>query len=252
MNVSTISIITPTYNSENFIEKTIQSVSSQTYKNYEHLIIDDCSSDQTIDIVQKYKKSDSRIKLIKMANNGGAAKARNVGIKSAKSKYIAFIDSDDIWEPDKLKKQLEFMEKTQATFSYTAYQIIKEDGKPIEKYIDTEAKHIVNYKDMLLKKSTLGCSTVMLDKERIGDEIEMPLIRTGQDYALWLKLLKNGHNAYCLNEALTRYRIVSNSISRNKIKKARRQWQIYREIEKISLIPAFWYFINYAYRAVSR
>ena len=246
-----VSIITPTYNAEKFIEETIKSVSAQTYENYEHLIIDDCSSDLTVNIIEKYQSYDNRIKLIKAPTNGGAAEARNIGIKSASSKYIAFIDSDDIWEENKLKKQLEFMEQTQAAFSYTAYQIIKEDGELTNKCIDEKAKPIVNYKDMLRKKSTLGCSTVMLDKERIG-EIEMPLIRTGQDYALWLKLLKNGYNAYCLNEVLTRYRIVSNSISRNKFKKAKRQWQIYRKIEKINLIPALWYFTNYAYRAVSR
>ena len=251
MKKPTISIITPTYNAEKFISDTIESVKNQTFKEYEHIFIDDCSKDNTVNIIESYANSDDRIKLIKLTENSGAAVARNTGLSKASAKYIAFLDSDDIWEPEKLAKQLTFMQSNSYSFSYTAYQLVKENGEPYGKIIDKNAKDSVNYHDMLCKRSTLGCSTVMLDRESI-DKIEMPLIRTGQDYGLWLDILKRGHTAHCLHETLTHYRIVANSISRNKVKKAMRQWQIYREIEQVSLPLSAWYFANYAYRVLVR
>ena len=140
----------------------------------------------------------------------------------------------------------------QANFSFTAYELIDVNGKKLNKVIDLQGDNVhFSYRDMLLKRATLGCSTVMLKKTSF-DDIAMPLIRTGQDYALWLKLLKQGERAYLINEVLMQYKIMPNSISRNKKKKAMRQWQIYRDIESLSFLLSVKYFISYAWRAVFR
>ncbi|WGL29291.1 glycosyltransferase family 2 protein [Pectobacterium brasiliense] len=245
-----ISIITATYNSEKFILQTYQSILEQDCESWEWLVTDDCSQDSTWKILLDISKNDCRVKVKKNIINSGAAISRNKSLEDAQGRFIAFLDSDDIWVKGKLKAQTEFMLNSECYFSFTAYSLINENGESLDKHIDIDSMAVVSYKDMLLKKSTLGCSTVILDREFFG-KIQMPLLRTGQDYALWLSLLKKT-DAYFLKMTLTKYRIVSNSISRNKFKKALRQWQIYREIERINLFKSLWYFCNYAYRAVSR
>ncbi len=250
-NRNLVTIIIPTYNSEKFIEKTLSSVIQQSYPNFEVCIVDDASTDSTVNKIKKIMQEDSRINLTVNDKNSGAAITRNLALKQAKGRYVAFLDADDIWKPKKLEKQLKFMEENNYYFSFTAYQLIDEDGKKLNKYVDVNSKREVGYHDMLAKKATIGCSTVIIDQTKIG-KLQMPLIRTGQDYALWLKILRNGNKAYRFPEVLTDYRIVPGSISRNKIKKAKRQWQIYRSLEKLGLIEAVWYFSNYAWRAVFR
>ena len=174
-----------------------------------------------------------------------------MAIQAAHGKYIAFLDADDMWEPNKLEEQLEFMKSRGIGFSYTAYSLMSINGDLLGRSIDLEARDQVDYVDMLCKRSTIGCSTVMLDRDITGP-ITMSSVRTGQDYGLWLSILRTGVQAYCLRKPLTRYRIVPGSISRNKIRKALRQWQIYREYENLSLVPSLWYFLNYAFRAVFR
>ncbi len=245
-----VSVITPTYNSEKFIMETYSSLVSQTFQKWEWLVTDDCSTDNTYSILLKLSENDDRIKVFRNNFNSGAAHTRNVSILRAKGDFLAFLDSDDLWVPEKLEKQIFFM-KDSIDFSFTAYSVISEDGYAINKIVDSNIYGGFTYADMLKKKATLGCSTVMLRKNAFCD-ISMPLIKTGQDYALWLKLLKQGGQAYIFNEVLTKYRIVSNSISRNKFKKAKRQWQIYREIENISLYLAIICFCHYAWRAVFR
>lgn len=246
-----ISIITPVYNAEDSIYKTFESILNQNYIDYEWIITDDFSSDSTSKILEKISEKDSRIKIFKNIQNSGAAVSRNNSIKHATGDFIAFIDSDDLWLPEKLEKQVAFMEENNIDFSFTAYEIIDADGNPTGQKVDTHLTSPVTYEDMLRKKATLGCSTVMLRRSAFED-ISMPLIRSGQDYALWLKLLKTGVKAYPMNEVLTQYRILPNSISRNKFKKAKRQWQIYREIEKLSLFKSIECFCYYAWRAVFR
>lgn len=245
-----VTIITPTYNSEAFIRQTYSCILAQTYQQWEWLVTDDCSNDQTWDILKKLAYNDCRVKVARNNSNSGAAITRNNSIIRARGYFLAFIDADDLWTPDKLEKQIDFMGKD-VNFSFTAYEIIDENGVSVNKFIDKHHFGAFSYEDMLRKKATLGCSTVMIRKNAFKD-LHMPNIRTGQDYALWLKLLRSGQKAYLLNQPLTKYRIVSGSISRNKFRKAKRQWQIYRKIENLGILKSCICFSYYAFRAVFR
>ena len=248
-----VSIITASFNSEKYISKTIESIINQSYTNWELLITDDYSTDNTIEIIESYKKKDSRIKIFKLEKNSGAAVARNNSINNSKGKYLAFLDSDDLWESNKLHEQVFFMKDNNIYFSFTAYMIIDDNGNSTGKTVDLSQKGSFSYKDMLAKKATLGCSTVLLVKKTFEGLLSMPLLRTGQDYAFWLKLLKNtNQDAHILPIALTLYRINPNSISRNKFKKAKRQWAIYRNNENLNLVKSSYYFCFYTFRAIFR
>ncbi|EGQ8339622.1 glycosyltransferase [Vibrio parahaemolyticus] len=246
-----VSIITPAYNSSKYIYKTYESIKKQSFEDWEWIVVDDCSTDETTDIINGIIKDDDRVNLVINSTNSGAAASRNRGIDVAKGTYIAFIDSDDVWLPEKLDRQYKYMLNNQVEFSFTAYNVVNEDGSKVLCTVDTTAPDEITYKDHLKKRATLGCSTVMVSKEFVGTK-RMPDIRSGQDYAFWLSLLKSDTNAFCLKEILTSYRITPGSISRNKIKKARRQWQIYRELEKLSLVYSIECFLNYAFRAIFR
>ncbi|OBT13672.1 glycosyl transferase family 2 [Vibrio sp. UCD-FRSSP16_10] len=245
-----VSIITPTYNSEKTLEKTYESILSQNYANWEWLVTDDCSTDDTYSMLKGLSKKDYRILINRNEINSGAAVSRNQSIDRASGKYIAFIDSDDAWEPSKLSTQIKLMEEKCLSFTFTAFEMVDSDKRHIST-VDTHLTAELDYKDMLKKKATLGCSTVVLKRELISD-IRMPLIRTGQDYAYWLSILRLGGKAYPINEILTKYSVLPNSISRNKFNKAKRQWQIYREIEGLDLPTSISCFLFYAYRAVFR
>lgn len=245
-----ISIITPTYNADRFIKDVYSCLVSQTHQCWEWLVTDDCSTDETYSILLEISASDSRVKPLRNLVNSGAAVTRNNSLCRVTGDFIAFIDSDDIWHSDKLKSQLIFM-GDDIKFSFTAYKMISEDGCDLGKTVDTHHSTPIYYSDMLKKKATLGCSTVML-RRGVIDDLTMPLLRTGQDYALWLKILKTGICAHALTNVLTEYRIVSGSISRNKFKKAKRQWYIYREIENLSVFSSSYCFLFYAWRAVFR
>ena len=167
--------------------------------------------------------------------------------------YLAFCDSDDIWKSNKLGTQLKFMMQKNISFCFFVYEIINDKGVPMDITVDSSQSGSFTYVDMLKKKATLGCCTVMLKKKSFEGLLEMPNIRTGQDYAFWLKLLKNSiHNAHILPKTLSEYRISIDSISRNKFKKAMRQFYIYGSIEKISLVKSLYYFSFYAFRALFR
>ncbi|WP_422529156.1 glycosyltransferase family 2 protein [Serratia fonticola] len=246
-----VSIIMPTYNSSVFVHEAIQSILNQDYHHWELIITDDCSTDNTVSIIDTYSRKDKRIQYYINKSNSGAAITRNNSIVKARGDYVAFLDSDDLWHKDKLSSQIGFMLNSNSCFSFTPFSLVSEQGHHLNKTVDLNNCKKVNYHEMLAKKCTLGCSTVMLNRSSFPD-LTMPLLRTGQDYALWLKLLKSGVQADCLNVPLTSYRIVKNSISRNKIKKAKRQWQIYREIESIGFLRSCYYFCFYAVRAVFR
>lgn len=246
-----ISVITPAFNSQDYIFKTYTSLLNQTHTNWEWLITDDHSSDSTFDILLDIAREDERVKPVQLSTNCGAAFARNNSMDRSKGEYFAFLDADDHWYELKLERQLDFMVCKNIDFSFTAYKCINENNKEWSKIVDNTHKYgRFTYEDMLRKKATLGCSTVML-KRSFVDDLRMPLIRTGQDYAFWLSLLKKT-DAYILNECLTEYRILPGSLSRNKLKKAKRQWGIYRDIERLGFFHSSICFCFYAYRAVFR
>ncbi|EJS75292.1 glycosyltransferase family 2 protein [Bacillus cereus] len=238
-----ISIIVPTYNASKFIEETIHSVLNQSFQDWELIIIDDCSTDNTVQKLNEFKKSDQRIRVKVLEENSGAAIARNMGIDMAKGRYIAFLDSDDLWLPKKLEKQLDFMKKNNIAFSFTGYEIITEAGESTGKFVHVPQK--IDYHG-LLKNTIIGCLTVMIDTQQIG-KIRMPNLRTRQDTATWLSILKRGFEAYGFDEVLSKYRKVENSISSKKVKMAKMNWKLYREIEGLGILKSAWCFVNYAY-----
>jgi len=236
-----ISIITPSYNAEDFIQETIESVLSQSYTHWEMIIVDDCSSDNTMLIIEKYIKKDSRIKHIRNEENLGVAQSRNNAIKKAKGQYIAFLDADDIWLPKKLEKQLSFMQEKNVLMSYTAYDTIDEQGTYIGSF---SVKNKISYDD-LLKTSSIGTLTMMYNAKILG-KIYFEILGH-EDYVLKLHILKKIDYAEGISKVLAKYRIHTKSLSHNKIKVALWQWHIYRKVEKLSLLKSFYYFIHYAY-----
>ena len=240
-----VSIITPAYNSENTIEETINSVMSQTYRSWEMIIVDDCSIDETVGIIRKFSENDERIILIELQVNNGVANARNIAIRKAKGRYIAFLDSDDLWTPDKLLRQIDFMREKGCYFSYTAYEIIDVDGRKLNKVVSASLQQ--EYRK-LLKQNTIGCLTVMLDMKEI-DNIEMPSIKH-EDFALWLTILNRNYVAYGLNEILAKYRKLGDSLSFNKLKTVGWVWRIYRENQKIGLVRSFMYLVQFVVRSL--
>jgi teichuronic acid biosynthesis glycosyltransferase TuaG len=241
-----VSIITPSYNSSKFIEECVRSVFAQSYTNWELIIVDDCSMDNSKNIILELLAKDKRIKCIFLEKNVGVAEARNIAIRKAKGKYIAFLDSDDLWLSNKLEKQIAFMQEKQIAFSFTGYQIMSEDGKQLKNIVKAPKK--MNYSSYL-KNTIIGCLTVVIDVERTG-VIAMPILRVSEDMALWLQLLKKGFFAYGLDEVLSRYRETSNSLSTNKFKAAKDVWKVYRKSEKLNLFYSIWCFVNYAVNAI--
>ena len=245
-----VSIITPVYNTEKFIEETIQCVENQIYTNWEWFLVDDCSTDKSVEIIEKYLKKDKRIKLIKLVENSGAAIARNTGIEKSTGKYIAFLDSDDIWKKEKLEKQIKFIEKNNYEFTYTDYSFSDENGNEIGNVVKVPKN--LNYKQAL-KNTTIFTSTVIFDVEKLGkDLIKMPNVVRGQDTATWWKVLKTGKIAYGLNENLSLYRRSSNTLSSNKIKALKRTWNLYRNVEKLNFFASLYNFCWYCFNALRR
>ncbi|SIS38176.1 Glycosyltransferase involved in cell wall bisynthesis [Zobellia uliginosa] len=234
-----VSIITPVYNSEKYITHCIESVLAQTYGNWEHILVDDCSTDKSIAIISEYAKNDTRIRLLQLESNSGAGIARNTAIEAAKGRYIAFLDSDDAWLPQKLKTQVSFMQDNNYYFTYTAYDKMNELGESLNQPVNVKSK--TTYHSALFK-NPIGCLTAMYDVDFFGKQY-MPEIRKRQDYALWLKLLKKT-DAYGLDKILSTYRIGNESISSNKFKLIKYEWRIYREVEGLSLLQSIFYTVS--------
>ena len=243
---SLVSIITPSYNSENFIKECIESVIAQTYTNWEMLIVDDCSIDNSREKIKSNSGKNKKIKKIFLEKNVGAAEARNIAVRKAEGKYIAFLDADDLWESHKLEKQISFMETEDIAFSFSTYQPMSDDESRL--YSIIHAPKIVTYSSYL-KKTIIGCLTVIIDREKTGG-FEMPNIRSSHDMALWLLIMRRGFAAYGLDENLARYRIVSTSNTANKWRAAKDVWMVYRQFEKLSFFYSIWCFSNYAFNAI--
>lgn len=225
-NCGLVSIIMPSYNTGRFISETIESVLAQSYSNWELIIVDDCSTDNTDDVVVKYL-SDDRIRYIKNETNSGAAVSRNRALREAKGKWIAFLDSDDLWEPDKLKKQIAFMENNGYHFSYTNYIEIDEETSPNGKKV-TGPKRIT--KHGMYNYCWMGCLTVMYDAEIVG-LVQIEDIKKNNDYAMWLKVIRFS-DCILLNEILGKYRKRNGSISNsNYAKLIKSHYVLYRNGE---------------------
>lgn len=240
-----ISIITPSYNSAGYISDTIRSIQWQSYQNWELIIVDDASKDNSVDVINQFVNCDARIKLHVFAENKGAAEARNFAISTAKGDFIAFLDSDDIWYEQKLEQQLDFMQRNNYPFTFTSYAFMDEAGNSLGDIC--HAKEKVNYSDYL-KDSSIGCLTVMVNKAIIG-EFRMPLLRSGQDMALWLLIMKRGFTAYGIDECLACYRIGKNSLSSNKLMTIVKVWRIYRHIEKLSFLYSIYLIVCFTFNA---
>ena len=239
-----VSIITPCYNSEKFIAETIQSVQNQTYQNWEMIIVDDGSSDQTVAIIKTLMKIDSRIHFFPLENNVGAAKARNIGINYAKGKYITFLDADDIWFTDFIANSIRTIDETGIHFVFSSYKRSNENLEFV--YSDFIVPQKVIYTD-ILKTNSISCLTAFIDIEILGKKT-MPEINKRQDMGLWLKYLKEIPFAYGIQETMAIYRIRENSLSRNKANLLKYQWQFYREIEQLNVFRSAYYMFQWMYR----
>lgn len=203
-----VSIITPTFNSERFIAETILSVQAQTYKDWEMIIVDDCSTDRTAEIVASFQEKDSRIKYLYNSTNKGSAFSRNLALQKAKGKWIAFLDSDDLWHPEKLEKQIEFMTRNDIHFSYTNYCEIDESSKEVGVLIS--GPEVITNK-LMRAYCWPGCLTVMYDAEFLG-LMQTAEIKINEEYALWIKI-SSVANCHLLDENLAKYRRHNNSLT---------------------------------------
>lgn len=236
-----VSIITPAFNAAAYVEVTIASVQAQSHAHWEMLIVDDCSSDTTVEIVERAVAMDPRIRLIRQRKNGGPAAARNSALEAATGRWVAFLDSDDLWLPGKLESQLAFQRNHSAKVTFTAFRRITADGRQTGRLINIPER--VGYRQ-LLENTVIATSTVVVDREMSG-EFRMKAMYY-DDFGCWLDLLRGGDVALGLQSDLMRYRVVGQSVSRNKKNSARQVWRTYRTVERLGLLQASWYFVNYA------
>lgn len=235
-----VSIITPCYNSEAYISKTIESVLSQTYVNWEMIIVDDCSTDKSAEIIKQYAEKDVRIKYIKTdVASGSPTRPRNIAISHARGRFLAFLDSDDLWEKDKLYLQIpQFIEKNVAiVFSY--YEKMSEDGIRSNRFVQSASMHTYS---SLLYGNEIACLTAVVDVGKMG---KVYFENIGhEDYVMWLSILKKGYIAKNIQKSLAIYRVRKSSVSSNKVRAIKWVWNIYRNVEKKSLFESLGYLVS--------
>lgn len=240
-----VSIVIPLYNKQDYIKETVKNIIMQTYKNWELIIVDDCSTDNSYNIVKDY--ANKNITVIKNSKHMGAARTRNVGLAKVRGRFICYQDADDLWDEHKIEKQLKFMEEKNCAFSYTGFKYMKENGTLCSRCVHVQEK--LDYKEAL-KNTKILANAVMFDLEKIDKSlIEMPDI-AAEDIATWWKILKNGYSAYGLDEPLVYYRRTKSSASANKIKSAINRWNLYRKYEGYSMFKSLYYFIHYGFFAI--
>ena len=239
-----VSIITPVYNSEVFLPRLFNSVKNQDYHNYEHILIDDCSTDNSLRIICNLASANINVKYISNDKNRGPVISRNLGIQKARGKYIAFLDADDYWLPNKLSIQTRFMEDRNCVISFTDYRFISSDGSKIGNCLHGPNKvnwslhHMTRY---------LGCLTIMINFE-ICHDFSFPNVSSeirAEDFIAWSNVIKNYGSAVRCNRDLARYAVINNSRSSNAIKNSISVWYVYRKVENINFFLAFFYFIFY-------
>lgn len=244
---SMVSIIVPVYNAGAYIQETVEMVRNQTFSEWELILVDDCSMDNGKEKIRAF--TDRRIRLIEKEKNGGAALARNTGIDAAEGRYIAFLDADDVWRPQKLKRELEYMEEKQAAFVFSAYEFGDELARGTGKVV--HVPETLSY-GQALSRTVIFTSTVLFDTQKISKElIRMPDVKS-EDTATWWKILRSGYTAYGLNEVLAIYRRPESSLSSNKLEAIRRIWNLYRREEKLALPYSVYNFALWAVRAAAR
>jgi teichuronic acid biosynthesis glycosyltransferase TuaG len=242
-----VSIVTPAFNAERYLPQTIESVLAQSYRNWELLVADDCSTDATRRVAQEYAARDPRVRPIALERNSGPAMARQAAVEAARGSFVAFLDSDDLWLPGKLERQLEFMHARQAGLSFTAFRRISRDGGEVGHLIRAPAS--LSYRE-LLGNTAIATSTAMIDRSRTG---AFRMVKTYyDDFALWLEITRRGFPALGLDEDLMRYRVVGGSVSRNKGRSALMVWRTYREVERLGLARSCWSFARYAANAMRK
>ncbi|PID31645.1 glycosyl transferase [Candidatus Saccharibacteria bacterium] len=246
----TVSIVTPVHNAAEFIADTIVSVQAQTYVDWELLLIDDCSTDESVEIIRSYQSADPRIKLLHLEQNEGAAVARNKGTEQAHGRYLAFLDADDVWLPAKLETQVAFMQKNTHAFTYTGYEFADANAQPNGNVVAVPTS--ITYKQAL-KNHIIWTSTVMLDLEQVDRAVAyMPNVRRGQDAATWWQILRAVGTAYGINRPLAYYRRTHTSLSANKLKAAKRTWYLLRHVEELPIGYCVQNFLWYGYNAVRK
>lgn len=241
-----VSVITPTYNASLFFKKTVESVQSQTFTDWEMIIVDDCSTDNTYELAMELSESDVRIKVIRHEVNLGVAAARNTALDNATGDFIAFLDSDDLWMPNKLERQLTFMEQNDYVLTYTMYQKFDSETGKLGKIIRAPDKMTSK---AIYGNTSIGCLTVIVNRKKVGG-FHMPLLKHTEDNCTWQEILNRGYIAYGLNENLALYREGFVSLTNNKKKAALQQWDTYRKHYKFSLIKSTYYFVCYAFNAL--
>ena len=244
-----VSIIMPNYNGEKYSEESLKTVLNQTYKNWELLIIDDCSKDKSVEIIRE-KYNDKRIKLIELKENKGSSHARNIGLEISKGKYIAFLDSDDLWLDEFLEKQVRFLKENEVSLVYSSYYIIDENSEEIlNPYV---VKNKVGYKD-ILKFLPIGMLTSVYDTEKIGKYyFDESLGSIRDDYVYWLKILKKLDFAYANSEILAKYRIHAKSVTGKKYKMILPQFKVYYNIEKLGLMKSLYYLLYWSLHGIKK
>lgn len=243
-----ISIVVPVYNAEAFIEETVRYVKAQTYESWELIAVDDMSSDNSCNVIEKMQREDDRIRLIRQEKNSGAAMCRNKGVECARGRYICFLDADDIWGENKLELELEFI-KDKKGFVFTGYEFADENGRGLGKVV--HVPETITYEEAL-KNTTIFTSTVMIDRNVIADsDIMMPDIAS-EDTATWWNILKKYGAGYGLDACLVRYRRSTGTLSSNKLEAVRRIWGLYRKHEGLSAAKSLYCMAFWACRAVFR
>lgn len=244
----TVVVVMPVFNSDRFVVDSINSILKQTVLDLTLYVVDDASTDRSFHLINYLIKSDKRIRAIRLERKSGAVIARNSALELAASRYIAFCDSDDIWMPDKLEKQLRAIKGSGHGICCTAYTRIDEEGREFGGVVEPPA--VIDY-SRLLRSNCIGMSTALIDTHICG-EIRLPNIARRQDYALWLQLTRQGHTALGLSEPLVQYRVHSGSLSSNKFKAAYYHWKVLRNLEKVPLPQALRYFSQYLFDATKK
>lgn len=244
-----VSIVVPVYNAASYLKQTVEMVKKQTFSDWELWLVNDCSTDGSAAVMEQLAEEDERIHLLHQSVNGGAAMARNAGIDKSRGRYLAFLDADDVWHPEKLEKELAFLKEKQAAFVCTSYEFGDEDGNGTGKIVHVPP--MLTYRKAL-SRTVIFTTTVMMDLEKLPRElVHMPDVKS-EDTAAWWQILRAGYPVYGLDETLAVYRRPKKSLSSNKFAAMQRIWNLYRRQEKLGIIASSWYFCFWALRATLR